>query len=458
MKEKIVFPDWREVSPGYGKHLRYEFPVDASPYGIRLRKHNPVVDEKPCIVCDKPWESYDCGAYTSVAKIDGKYHLWYEPISGTDIYDDFHARLCLALSDDGINWEKPVIGVYEAEGTKENNVVRPDPVLCDHGTVVMYDKNAPKEERYKQVFTRIGGSGKYNKFLIGMTSPDGINWTETGVVSYEGADTQSTLMYDTNINKYVVYSKDRFTPTGDRRAIMRAVSNDFKTFTDCGVVVDPSMPTNSPDTDLYTSAVIQWPGARDAYVMFPSKYNRTTDKINSHMATSRDGIKWCFPDNEPSIDNRPGMNTMYMGVGVVDNEDGTWSHYFAAFSHSHNTALAIDAHAGAIHRATFREDGYMSVRADSYGGFATSRVFKLNDADIMINGECEMGGYIKLEIVERGWSTPIKGFSKDDCRLEKADGVWQRVSWAKPLSELDPDTEYRIKVYMYASDLYAIKL
>ena len=86
----------------------------------KVRKHplNPIIE------ADQPWEDETAkegaGIYPTSALYDdeeGLYKLWYSintPRSGS--------FTCYAKSSDGINWEKPKLGLVEYRGTKNNNL------------------------------------------------------------------------------------------------------------------------------------------------------------------------------------------------------------------------------------------------------------------------------------------------------------------------------------------------
>lgn len=110
--------------------------------------------------------------YGTVIKVDGEYWMWY---LGNDDAPGWYQRLCLAKSRDGLMWEKPNLGVYEHNGSKNNNVC--DFPLDGHiqACVVFYDPEDPDaSKRFKLSFE----SPKYNKCMCVAFSPDGVHWTE----------------------------------------------------------------------------------------------------------------------------------------------------------------------------------------------------------------------------------------------------------------------------------------
>ena len=79
---------------------------------------------------------------------------------------------CYAESPDGISWKRPNLGLFEVEGTRDNNVIlTPEVAPVTHNFCPFIDKNpdAPTSERFKAVGG--GGSGLYP-----FVSADGIRW------------------------------------------------------------------------------------------------------------------------------------------------------------------------------------------------------------------------------------------------------------------------------------------
>ena len=83
----------------------------------------------------------------------------------------------MAESRDGKTWIKPEIGLFEVNGTRENNVVhandpRNSKNLTAYAVFLDTRPGVPKDERYKATAT--AGPRK----LYGFVSPDGIHWRQ----------------------------------------------------------------------------------------------------------------------------------------------------------------------------------------------------------------------------------------------------------------------------------------
>ena len=74
---------------------------------------------------DEPWESIGIG-YINVIQTDSIWHLWYES------YDeksrkvgrgDYNGYFCYANSSDGVNWNKPDLGLSSYNNETSNNIL-----------------------------------------------------------------------------------------------------------------------------------------------------------------------------------------------------------------------------------------------------------------------------------------------------------------------------------------------
>ncbi len=85
---------------------------------VSLKLHEPI-DKGVVLKFDKPWEG-PFSAYCTVIDNGEKYQLYYRglPTAGKDGRTDEHT--CYAESEDGVNWTKPELGIFEVDGTKEN--------------------------------------------------------------------------------------------------------------------------------------------------------------------------------------------------------------------------------------------------------------------------------------------------------------------------------------------------
>ena len=136
---------------------------------------------------------------------------WY---FGEDVY--------YATSTDGEHWEKPSLGLYECNGSKDNNIAC-DPEGNERRLYhIIRDEDDPDpQRRYKGLFS----SGMYGRDL--GTSPDGFNWTMLEVRPIPSSD-ESQFTYDPYNEQYIAMVKHG---TKWGRSVFLATSKDFRDFT-----------------------------------------------------------------------------------------------------------------------------------------------------------------------------------------------------------------------------------
>jgi hypothetical protein len=194
---------------------------------VEKHKSNPLFIE------DKQWEMrfdnlYGNVIYDTEEKV---YKIWYSPLivdhsakgmtleerateypEGRGIKREM--AICYATSKDGLKWEKPMLGLVDYEGSKQNNIIWRGP----HGAGIFKDMQEENpEKRYKMIFQGLAVS----------YSPDGIYWKEP--LKVEGVevrgDTHNNAFWAPTLNKYVGITCTRGKEIG--REVARIESNDF---------------------------------------------------------------------------------------------------------------------------------------------------------------------------------------------------------------------------------------
>lgn len=112
--------------------------------------------------------------------------------------------LCYAESEDGVNWEKPNLGITEWKGSKNNNIIG----HFLHGSSVLLDIHEENPKKKYKMFTKIDyGNGVH---FIGVSfSEDGITFDD--FIEIPGfnprADTHNSVIFDEQLNKYVLITR-----------------------------------------------------------------------------------------------------------------------------------------------------------------------------------------------------------------------------------------------------------
>ncbi len=473
----------------------------ATSSNVELVVHPPRKTGEQTLIADQPWEKpweRSIGTNATIHKVGDVYHLWYPAGPG----------LCYARSNDGIHFEKPKLGLIEFEGSRDNNIVvgggagGMDKISTEG--MVFIDPKAPESERFRYA-TRL--SDEYKHTVI-FSSPDGIHWqlTHKKVLTFthpEGRqylDSQNVIFWDDRIGKYVAYMRYNLFKKGFRgRSVVRSESPDFDHFSevqDSPVILQPdeqdSHIDDRPNVDFYTSEVIKYPWAQDAYYMFPSAYfhyvpgklaefpDKTpvnTGPLHTQFGASRDGIKWERYGRRPFVDL--GMKGAFdsksarVFYGLVPSVDGNEMYmYYLGNDDLHGwgrkdsdnsklitaAGLAPTGQPGAISRLVLRRDGFVSVRAAYTGGEFTTPPMVFSGQRLVLNVDTSATGSMRCELQDEQ-GKPIPGRTLADADLiHTSNEISRVVSWKRDsdLSAL-AGKPVRLRIVYRDADLYAFQ-
>lgn len=179
----------RPINVGSTRQLFLDdYVVDRTDNVVR-QLHRPVKhSENPVVQVDRDWEipgglAYLIGGTVIYDEEQGRYRMWYRITDKLTEMDGPRAsrapggfKASYALSDDGVHWEKPVLGLSEIGGSKENNVLPPGTGGTSHirrpNLVVDYEEPDPRR-RHKMVYMD-NFDGRWA--LVKAYSEDGIRW------------------------------------------------------------------------------------------------------------------------------------------------------------------------------------------------------------------------------------------------------------------------------------------
>ncbi len=148
---------------------------------------------------------------------EGVYNLIYIAYTMED-----HSTVgpALAVSKDGVHWDRPELGQMTVRGSNRNNRIVIDPKLrWPHNAFenVVYDPDDPDpSRRYKGL---LGAQGR-----VPVVSPDCVHWKRLDVPAIPSSD-ESQLVYDRDKKRFLAMVK-----TGNRygRAFSISISEDFR--------------------------------------------------------------------------------------------------------------------------------------------------------------------------------------------------------------------------------------
>ena len=430
--------------------------------GVRLVLHQPQRCQ-PAIKPEYPWEQY--GVSYMVTFRDGeKFRAWYRV--DPDQLDKKPRRhmTAYAESEDGIDWQKPTLGIVEFNGSKENNLVWDG----DAGNMAPFRDDNPQadsNERYKAIVRSRG--------VYALVSPDGLHWKlaqAEPILTEPPFDSHNIAFWDTHAAEYVVYTRgvrrDGVLGQGMQsrfksgvRWVRRATSPDFLNWS----VLEPIQTGDAPREEFYTNATIRYERAPDYLLMFPSrfasarkpqpdwKFGRGVNDIV--LLSSRDGMHWHRTFLEAFI--RPGLDdgnwherSLYMERGVLQTSPTELSLYCMQ-----NWRLPT-VH---IRRYSLRVDGFASAQAGYEAGTLVTKPLVFSGKQLFLKFATSAVGWLKVELQEAD-GTAMEGFTLADCPEILGDKLDAPVSWKSrgDVSQL-AGRPVRIKFKMSDADLYALR-
>ena len=376
------------------------------------------------LTTDALWEGNTCAYYT-IFRDGDLFRMYYRGSHwDTSTKKATHREVtCYAESRDGVNWVKPNLGLFEFNGSKDNNIVLDG--LGTHCFVAFKDENpnARPEARYRGV-SRGWPLGKTGLYIY--ESPDGIRWKMTQsepVITQGEFDSQNLAFWDPRIGKYREYH--RIFVDGIR-AIMTATSDDFVQWSKPELL---GYQEGIPNQHLYTNAILPYARAPHLYLGFPTRYlPNDGQRVEPTLMVSRDGLnfhRWLepiVPESAPK--DRGGNRSNYMAWGLVELPGRA----------NHLSVYATEAYyAGPdsrLRRFEYRKDGFVSVNGGKRGGVLITKPIQLGRlADrLTLNYRTAEGGLVRVGLY-RPDGNAIPGFSLAECRALAGDQLSEAVMW-----------------------------
>ena len=435
------------------KQLLCDDALVADKRGFELMLNPALRAETPALQPEMPWEQASVSWPSVVCNEGGEHQMWYRADPG----DGNGSLLCYATSRDGISWERPELGVVEFQGNKDNNIV----ARHLQGGVFVDLHDAP-ERRYKFIgegqtewciTSYYGGGARFRYFkgvlptwnylgVIGAHSPDGIRWTEYDEpVMPWYTDTQNVAFWDDRLQRYVAYVRwnehlrvedGKQVGSFDYRAIGRAEAEDFSAFPAPVKVHEPDFSRVEEEDQagggLYNTGAMKYPYAENVYLIFPSAYHHTSDTLDVHLATSRDGgdfTRWYEPFARLGTAGRFDARGLYVGPGMIAAGDEVYS-YYAGVPRSHDD---VETQApGAIGRLRMRRDGFVAQDAGAEEGRLTTVPFQMPGGRLEVDMDASARGWLQVEILD-ATGHALWGYARAESDRLMYNDLAQTASW-----------------------------
>jgi hypothetical protein len=399
--------------------------------------------------------------------------------------------VCYATSEDGVNWEKPFLGIYDYRGLNwngtrigtENNIIHVGDSLF-----TVYDPNDDDQSRrFKGVIYRDGA-------LHPTASPDHVHWQELGYPPCPTAD-QSHFTYDAEIGVFIATVKHRG-PYG--RSWYVTTSDDFKNWSEQLLVFhadqvdqengferlqrffdDPAYLTpvyNRPEewrTDVYNYPVFPYEGLYIGMPVMhhwsgkhPPLYENVDSRKSVELTCSRDLINWERVANRaPFQELAPVEDGSNYDTGQIQNSNGPivrgdklYFYYSGLRARSSTVAESMNRgglDAGAICMARLRIDGFVSLKGGIEPGSLVTEPMQIDARQLHVNIDA-WRGQVRAEILESSEDRALAGFSLNDCIPASVDHVDVVLRWQghEDLSSLQGRT-VRIRFSLLRGEIYA---
>jgi hypothetical protein len=406
----------------------------------------------PVLRPDRPWEQTDRSP-TAMVFSDG---VWYDPQDRLFKLWYMGGRVratCLAVSRDGIRWDKP-----ERDVQAGTNVVLLG--ARDSATVWLDLEERDPRRRYK-LFRSVPVTGGWALTL--HVSRDGVHWTNAGRSGPCGDRT--TVFYNPfrRVWVYSVRTNDRalgrtrgYREGSDVLAAARWQEADVLPWTGADRLDRPREDLRTP-CELYNLDAVAYESVLLGLFSIWRGQPRDRAKPNEVLAGfSRDGFHWDRPGRRAllPVSERHGDwnwgNVQSAGGGCLVVGDRLYF-YCSGRAGVRGTELSGVSTTGL---ATLRRDGFASMDADGTEGTLTTRPVRFRGRHLFLNVDAPEGE-LRAEVLDRGGNV-LAPFTRAGCTPVRGDTTRQAVRWreAADLARV-AGQPVRFRFYLSSGKLFA---
>jgi hypothetical protein len=438
--EAVLFPFDNHSIP-FSTGLRLQLIPGKTPYNIPpivMRSGSPGEPDDEKVIF-----------YGTVIEIDGELRMWYQAQSS----QDSARRLGYAVSEDGVHWEKPKLGLVEFNGTRENNIVdlfdgQPVLISCP----ILYDPEDPDpDRRFKMAIE----TSLYTNQLAVAYSADGLRWQASP--NNPVAPAQETGSVVKLNGCYYVTSQDELGYHGSHFGIARKMvtfaSYDFETWTQApclgfqrdNIPPRPMAPHHNMSEEAHQGAML-WNRGNviiGVYDMWHGNPLGEQDRIDMDLGlvVSNDALHYREPIPDFKLIPAAGELEAPLGYGkavnhahgpaMVNRGDKTMMWYGMFFGNGIRLATWHRDRLGCFE--TFDEmlpgerEFFPITRPEPHFISCVMRTDR-SPAKVFANAVASPQSPLTVEVLDEQFR-PLPGYSGDDCVPLVEDGFRQPVVW-----------------------------
>lgn len=468
----------------------------------------------PLIRPEHPWEG--AIGWTSVHRDPrtGKVQVWYQGYSGKAAREKKNESVvCYAESADGIRFTKPILRLFDYNGSRENNIVMTGNAGYGsrYANAVIEDPREPDpSRRYKMTFYDWfrAPDGREYPGVHAAFSPDGIHWTKhpggpmlktlySGLGEpppLSGADPllderaakgpraiswryplvmsdAADVMFDPRRQVFAIYGKMWIDgPAGGlawKHGIGRVESRDFLNWSKPELLFWPD-DDDDTHTEFHTAPAFFY---KDRYFALNQVLNKAEGLlIDIELMVSRDGLAWPRSFRKPYFLPRnpdggfDGGSIFTNATPVIHGNEMRF--YYGAYS---GTAVSSSERGmtSGFGMASIPLDRFAGVRTEplsaqrtlkpplEHTGQITFKPVDLTGVErITVNADASRGS-IRVELLdEDGYRLP--GFLKEDAEPSRGDSLAHPVSWRNGVKL--PARRVIIRLHLQHAEAFAMTL
>ena len=430
---------------------------------VELKVNQAVKENKIFFTEDQPWEirydnSYPNVFYDEIASV---YRCYYSTFTDDEESEKYSLEerkvrqycpktsrvvsLCYAESIDGVNWEKPHLGITDFRGSKENNIIG----HFLHGTSVFLDKHETDENRRYKMFTKIDyGNGVH--FIAVAFSKDGIHFDEyiKAPNFNPRADTHNHIIYDEKLACYILITR---TWRDSLRLPCVSTSTDFINWTPIQEILNVC----DYENQIYSMPIFK----RGDYALGLASVFHEGDQLDDDYDTvdlqltySYRHAGWHYLNtNTPLIPRGKGKygngefdcGCIYASAPV---EIGNRTYFYYMGGNGQHTNFRETS----LSRAYVEKDhfAYWDVKRSEHPGMLYTNGFIFLNDQVYLDAEIAENGFVTIELFEANHTS-----KNIEARLEKVEENRYKIVF----SEVVPRTQTRLKISFKNAKIYAIE-